>query len=120
MKRAFAILFGKIEEKMNEVKLLKSLRRSLWTKCANTATYIDNLVVSNNVSLFQAFYDAISKYINNLKILVKWELSGNDIVIIKEQGNHNGVFGLYQRPYRQCFQVPEIKTKIVMLRQGAI
>jgi hypothetical protein len=50
--RAFAILFGRARAMMNEAKFPESLRKDMWTECANTATDIDNLIMSDKISCY--------------------------------------------------------------------
>ena len=66
VEREFATLFGRVREMMNEAKFPESLRQDLWTKCANTATDIDNIIVSDKISPYQAFHGSDPKIIKKL------------------------------------------------------
>ena len=71
VERAFATLFGRVRAMLNEAKFPDKLRADLWTECANTATDIDNLIVSDKTSPYQAFHGSVLKFIKKLQVLVK-------------------------------------------------
>ena len=47
VERRFATLYGRVRAMLNGARLTKKLRGSLWTECARTATYQDNLDCEN-------------------------------------------------------------------------
>ena len=46
IERAFATLYGRVRSLNNAAGLTPTLRNGLWTKCANTATLMDNLTLT--------------------------------------------------------------------------
>ena len=53
---------------MNEAKFPESLRQDLWTECANTATDIENIIVSDKISPYQAFHGSNPKIIKKSQV----------------------------------------------------
>jgi hypothetical protein len=68
VKRAFATLFRRVRAMMNEAKFPEGLRNDLWTECANTATDIDNFIMSDKISPYQSFHGIPKKIIKKLCI----------------------------------------------------
>ena len=57
VERAFATLYGRVRAMMSTAGLTLAMRNALWTECANTATDIDNVIVSNQESPHKAFFN---------------------------------------------------------------
>ena len=58
---------------LNEAKIPESLRKDLWTECANTATDIDNLIVSDKIFPTKPSMKVFPKSSTNFEFLDKWQ-----------------------------------------------
>ena len=124
VERAFATLFGRVRAMMNEARFPESLRKDLWTECANTATDIDNVVVSNKISPFQAFYKATPKYINHLRIFGEMGvIKDQDTSLqskLKDKGTTVMFLGYAKNHSGDVFRFLKFKTMRVVLSRDVI
>lgn len=90
---------------MNEAKFPNSLRKDLWTECANIATDMDNLTIFDKIFPYQAFH---GKSLRNLNFWgdSSYQRSQCQVPVkIEGKGSHCDVFGIYQRSLCRCIQV---------------
>jgi hypothetical protein len=124
VERAFATLFGRTRAMMNEAKLPESLRKALWTECANTATDIDNVVVSNKISPHQAFHGKPPKYIDHMRIFgemgVIKDHDGGFKSKLADKGTTVMFLGYAQDHSGDVFRFLKIKTMKVVLSRDVI
>ena len=63
VERSFSFLYNRMREMLNQDGFEKQYRIKFWEECANTSTFLDNIVVRNDKSNFELF---INKYPNHL------------------------------------------------------
>jgi hypothetical protein len=66
IERKFATLWGKVRAMLNSAKLPWNLRNRLWAQCANLATQLENILVTNNTTPYKLMNDSDPSWINNL------------------------------------------------------
>jgi hypothetical protein len=109
---------------MNQAKLPESLRKELWTECANTATDADNLVVSKNASPYQAFHGTTPKYINSLRVFGEMGVIKNHDVKfqskLKDKGTVVMFLGYAKDHSGDVYRFLKMGTKRVVLSRDVI
>ena len=82
MGRAFATLYGQVRSMNNSAVLTTNLRNGLWTECATTATFLDNMITTTDEpSPFEKFYSKPSPLVNKLR-------SFGELGIVKRAKQH--------------------------------
>ena len=124
VERAFATLFGRVRAMMNEAKFPEGLRKDLWTECANTATDIDNLIVSDKISPYQAFHGVPSKIIKKLQIFGEMAVIKNHSVKfqskLKDKGTIVMFLGYADNHSADVYRFLKMGTKRVVLSRDVI
>ena len=69
VERAFATLYGRVRSLNNAAGLTSTLRNGLWTECANTATMMDNLTLTQgrNQPPYVMYYGSNPILLNHLR-----------------------------------------------------
>ena len=68
VERAFTTLCGQVRSMSNSAALTNNLRNGLWTECAATATFLDNMITTTDKpSPFEKFYGKPSPLVNKLR-----------------------------------------------------
>ena len=80
---------------MNEAKFPESLRQDLWTECANTATDVDNIIVSDKISPYQAFHGSPSKIIKKLRVFGEMGVIKNHSVKFQSKLKDKGAIVMF-------------------------
>jgi len=70
VERKFATLFSKTRAMLNHARLPQSIRNKLWAQCANHATDLDNVIVTDSTSLtpIEKYHGSLPKWINSFRI----------------------------------------------------
>ena len=61
VERKFTTLYGRVRTTMDHAGLPEKLRKGLWAECAQTATTIENMIVTptNPVCLYSQFFEKV-------------------------------------------------------------
>jgi hypothetical protein len=91
VERAFATLYGRIRAMLNGSGFSDHIKRGLWTECASTATFLDNILSDGeNTSAFKKFYDKNPSWIKNLRTFGEPAIV-TDRSMIKGKLSHRGI-----------------------------
>ena len=122
--KAFGQLYGRVRAMMNEAKFPESLRQDLWTECANTATDIDNIIVSDKISPYQAFHGSDSKIIKKLQVFGEMGVIKNHSIKFQSKLHDKGsvvMFVGYAKDHSEdVFRFLKMGTKKIVLSRDVI
>ena len=109
---------------MNEAKFPESLRQDLWTECANTATDVDNIIVSDKISPYQAFHGSPSKIIKKLRVFGEMGVIKNHSVKFQSKLRDKGAIvmfvGYADSHSADVYRFLKMGTKRVVLSRDVI
>ena len=98
VERAFATLYGRVRAMLNGAQLDEKLRHALWAECANTATDLNNIMITDNKtqSPHEMVYGDKPKFSKRLRtfgevaIIKKGEMKQ-----IKPKLDNRGILGVF-------------------------
>ena len=89
VERKFATLYGKVRSMLNRARLPEKWRSGIWTKAASTATFNENLLVTNDKSKpsYESFYGKEHPKGRELRVFgemgvvkLNWKIKGKLVV----------------------------------------
>ena len=98
IERKFATLYGKARSMLNAAKLPNHLKKGLWAQCAQTASKLENIIVSNEdeKSPAEQFHGANPKWSTSLRTF-------GEMVILNDDEHRNIRSKLADRGYPAMF-----------------
>ena len=98
VERAFATLYGRVRAMLNGAQLEEKLRHSLWAECANTATDLINMMVTDGDKLtpYEKLYGKKPKHANCLRTFGEVAIvKKSEFQQIKPKLENRGIIGLF-------------------------
>ena len=123
VERAFATLYGSMRAMMKTAGLTQVQKNELWAECANTATDLNNIVLNNRNTPYQAFFGNDPKFINNLHIFGEKAVVKKAAKIqskLKDKGIQVMFLGYAKDHAEDVFRFLNLETNRVILSRDVI
>ena len=98
VERAFATLYGRVRAMLNGAQLNDKLRHSLWAECANTATDLNNMMITDgeNMSPHEKLFGNKPKFAHKLRTFGEVAvIKKSEFQQIKPKLDNRGIVGLF-------------------------
>jgi transposase InsO family protein len=125
IERKFQTLYGKIRSMLNWARLTATLRSKLWAQCANTATFLENIIYKRNKGMtsYEMLHGKPSPIIKNLRIFgeVAMVHNSNKIQAKLENKSTPALFIGYPEDHAmEVYEFLNLETHCLMLSRNYI